>query len=142
MLCSAVYLQMIQNNTGKPFSIDIYNRKILEKVIAVLKQFSYCFVNRGCTYLNLGTLIKGLYKLVSVANRKLLVTYENSYRGRHMFLYQICLCFYLISIVPLTIFFKNSPCFPKYSVTISQKSLDTIGKLELIRKMLYASCKS
>ena len=138
MLCSAVYLQMIQNNTGKPFSIDIYNRKILEKVIAVLKQFSYCFVNRGCTYLNLGTLIKVCISLY----RKLLVTYENSYRGRHMFLYQICLCFYLISIVPLTIFFKNSPCFPKYSVTISQKSLDTIGKLELIRKMLYASCKS
>ena len=32
-------------------------------------------------------------------------------------------------------FFLNSPCFPKYSVTISQKSLGLIWKLELIEKM-------
>ena len=51
-------------------------------------------------------------------------------------------CFYirfvyvLIShlLFPKTILY-NSPCFPKYSVTIFQKSLDLIWKLELIEKM-------
>ena len=28
-------------------------------------------------------------------------------------------------------FFQNSSCFPEYSITISQRSVDTIGKLEL-----------
>ena len=55
-----------------------------------------------------------------------------------MFLYQVCLCFYLTSAAPQNIFL-NSPCFPKYSVTISQKSLDILGKLELIGEMLYVS---
>ena len=112
MLCSAVSPQMIQNNTGKPFSTDIYNRKTLGQVIATLKQFSYCFVNRGCTYFNLGSLIKGFYKLVSVTSNKLLVSYENPHRERHMFLYQICLCFHLISTAPVNIFLKQS-LFPK-----------------------------
>ena len=31
----------------------------------------------------------------------------------------------------------NSPCFPKCSITYSQSSVNTTGKLELIGKMLY-----
>ena len=55
-----------------------------------------------------------------------------------MFLYQVCLCFfYLTSTAPQSSY--NIPCFPKYSVTISLKSLGRIGELELIRKMLYVS---
>ena len=38
-LCSAVHPKMIQNNAGKQFSTDIYNRTTLGKVIAILKQF-------------------------------------------------------------------------------------------------------
>ena len=76
-LCLAVYPQMMQNYAGKQFSTSIYDRKTLGQVIATLKQFSYCFINHGCINANLTTHIKRLYKLVSVANRKLLVSYEN-----------------------------------------------------------------
>ena len=54
-LCSSVYPQMMQNNAGKPFSTGIYNRKTLKKVIAILKQFSYCFINHECKDPNLRT---------------------------------------------------------------------------------------
>ena len=43
----------------------------------ILKQFWYCFIDFKCTHHNLGTQIKSLYKLVSVAKGNLFVSYEN-----------------------------------------------------------------
>ena len=91
---------MMLNNVGKQFSTSICNRKILRNVIAILKQLSYCFINHWCTYSSLGTQIKAFQKLVSVTNRKLLASYRNWQRERNMFLYQVCLCFYLRSTAP------------------------------------------
>ena len=77
-ICSAVvYPQVMENNAGKQFSTGIYNRKTLRKVTAILKQFSYCFMNHECINPNFGTHIKVLHKSVSVTNRRLLVSYEN-----------------------------------------------------------------
>ena len=42
---------------------------------------------------NLRTQIKGLHKLVTATKGKLFVSYENWYRGRQMFLSQVCLFF-------------------------------------------------
>ena len=39
---------------------------------------------------------------------------------------------------PKTIF-KNCPCFPKYSITISKRSVDITGKLQLIGKCFMSS---
>ena len=66
------------NDAGKQFSTGIYKRKTLGKVIVIfqgLLQSNFDIILLIMVAHNLGTQIKGLYKLVPVTKGKLFVSY-------------------------------------------------------------------
>ena len=68
MLVNSVrrYIQQENIREGNCYSQD-----------TILKQFWSCFIDFKCTHHNLATQIKSLYKLLSVKNGNLFVSYGN-----------------------------------------------------------------